>query len=102
MDLTGPEGLTFYDVARAIGDLRGKPVTYVPISRDAAESAMRQQGMPDWSATALAEIQALFSTGAYGDARPDAERLLGHPLKTFEDFARDHINLFAPSTAPEA
>ena len=99
VDLTGPEGLTFHDVARIIGDERGKPVTYVPITAEAAENAMKEQGMPDWSAHALAEIQALFGSGAYADVLPDSERLLGRKPRTFAQFVRDHVSAFAPVTA---
>ncbi len=93
-DLTGPESLTFHDVARIIGDERGKAVTYVPITPEAAEAAMREQGMPEWSARALAEIQALFGTGAYADVLPDAEQLLGRKPRSFTEFVRDHIEAF--------
>jgi len=93
-DLTGPESLTLNDVARIIGEVRGKPVTYAPITPEAAEDAMKSQGMPDWSAKALAEIQALFAIGAYADVLPDAETLLGHKPRTFEDFVRDHAEQF--------
>ena len=94
-DLTGPESLTFHDVARIIGDERGRPVSYIPITREAAESAMKEQGMPDWSAHALAEIQALFGTGAYADVLPDADNLLGRKPRTFAQFVRDHVAMFA-------
>ena len=93
-DLTGPEGLTFHDVARIIGEARGKPVTYVPITREAAESAMKEQGMPDWAANALGEIQELFGSGAYANVLPDSGRLLGRKPRTFEQFARDFVSAF--------
>ncbi len=96
-DLTGPESLTFHDVARIIGEVRGKPVTFVPIPQEVAENAMREQGMPDWSAHALAEIQALFGTGAYADVLPDAERLLGRKPRTFAQFVQDHVRAFSIS-----
>ena len=97
-DLTGPESLTFNDVARIIGDARGQPVSYIPISQEAAESAMQEQGMPDWDAHALAEIQALFGSGAYADVLPDAERLLGRKPRTFAEFAQDFVGAFVPAT----
>ncbi len=97
-DLTGPESLTFHDVSRIIGDLRGKAVTYVPVTQAAAEAAMKEQGMPEWSAHALAEIQALFGTGAYADVLPDAERLLGRKPRSFTEFVRDHIEVFTPNS----
>ena len=96
-DLTGPESLTFHDVARIIGDVRGKPVTYVPITREAAESAMKEQGMPDWSANALGEIQALFGSGAYAGVLPDSERLLNRKPRNFEQFTRDFVGMFKPA-----
>ena len=93
-DLTGPEGLSFHDVARIIGEERGRPVSYVPVTREDAEQAMLQQGMPAWSARALAEIQALFGTGAYADVLPDTERLLGRKPIAFREFVRDHVAAF--------
>lgn len=93
-DLTGPESLSFHDVARIIAEVRGAPVEYVPITSEAAEQAMRDQGMPDWSAHSLAEIQALFATGLYAQVTEDAERLLGRAPRSFRDFATDHKDAF--------
>lgn len=93
-DLTGPQSLTFHDVAQIIGRLRGRPVSYVPISPEVAERSMKEQGLPDWAAHALAEIQALFGTGAYADVLPDTARLLGRSPRNFEAFAQDHLSHF--------
>ncbi|MBO9410794.1 MULTISPECIES: SDR family oxidoreductase [unclassified Ruegeria] len=93
-DLTGPESITFHDVARIIADVRGAPVEYVPITPEAAEQAMRDQGMPEWSAHSLAEIQALFATGQYAQVTEDAERLLARAPRSFRDFATDHKGAF--------
>ncbi len=98
-DLTGPESLSFHDVARIIGEVRGKAVTYVPVTPEAAETAMKEQGMSDWEAHALAEIQALFGTGAYAEVLPDAEGLLGRKPRAFAEFARDYADAFSPATA---
>lgn len=93
-ELTGPESLDFHEVATIIGDVRGKPVTYVPVTVAAAEAAMKEQGMPEWSAKVLAEIQGVFSTGAYAAVLPDAERLLGRKPRTFREFVEDNVKLF--------
>lgn len=93
-DLTGPEALTFHDVARILTEKFGGEVTYVPVTTEAAEAAMKEQGMPAWSAHALAEIQDLFATGAYGDPLPDAERLLSRKLRSFRTFAKDYVGEF--------
>lgn len=93
-DLTGPESLSFNEVANIIGDVRGKPVTYIPIAQEAAEAAMKEQGMPEWSAHVLAEISAVFGTGVAAEVLPDAERLLGRKPTTFRQFVEDHAAVF--------
>lgn len=93
-DLTGPEALTFHDVARILSEVRGEPVVYQPITAEEAETAYRQAGLPAWNAHALAEIQDLFATGAYKTVLPDAERLLGRNLRTFREFAADHAEVW--------
>lgn len=91
-DLTGPESLSFHDVAQIIGAVRGKPVEYVPVTSQAMEATLKSGGMPDWNARALAEIQALFATGDYANVLPDAERLLGSKPRTFRQFAEDYAD----------
>ncbi|WP_299404781.1 SDR family oxidoreductase [uncultured Roseobacter sp.] len=93
-DLTGPESLSFHDIADILSAVRGAPVNYTPITPDQMEAALKEAGMPEWSAHALAEIQALFATGAYSDVLPDAERLLGRPPRSFRQFAEDHAELW--------
>ncbi|WP_299869708.1 SDR family oxidoreductase [uncultured Hoeflea sp.] len=98
-DLTGPESLNFHDVARIIGDVRGDAVEYIPVTPEQMEAALRKMGLPAWSAHALAEIQALFATGAYSDPLPDAERLLGRAPTPFRQFAQDHVDAWRASPA---
>lgn len=93
-DLTGPESLSFNDVAAIIGEERGEPVSFVPVPQEVAEQAMLQQGMDAWSARALAEIQALFGTGAYADVLPDTEQLLKRTPTSFRQFVRDYKPAF--------
>jgi uncharacterized protein YbjT (DUF2867 family) len=93
-DLTGPESLGFADVAEILGDVVGARVEYVPVPVEAAEAAMRAAGMPAWDAHVLAEIQALFATGAYAEVKSDLPKLLGRAPRSFMDFARDHAEVF--------
>ena len=88
-DLTGPESLSFAEVAATLSEVLGKPVSYVAIPVEAAEQAMKDMGMPEWNAHALAEIQGVFATGKYADTTDDLEQILGHPGRTFRQFAED-------------
>lgn len=94
-DLTGPESLSFHDVAVVLSDEIDAPVTYHPVSSDAARQAMIANGMPIWDAEVLAEIQALFATGAYAEVKPDVTELIAHPARSFRQFASDYRAAFA-------
>lgn len=93
-DLTGPGSLNFTEVAAANAVVIGAPVEYIPVSAEAAEQALLPAGMPAWDAHVLAEIQALFGSGAYAHVKPDLAHLLGRQPRTFADFARDHAVAF--------
>lgn len=93
-ELTGPESLSFYDVAAQLTEVTGKQVTYIPVPVDAAKQAMLYQGMPEWNAHVLAEIQELFATGKYDYVTNDLEALLGRKPTDFRQFAIDHSGAF--------
>ena len=94
-DITGPESISYFDVAATLSEVLGRTVTYVPVPEEAAKAAMLETGMPEWDAQALAEIQALFATGTYAEVTPDLEQLLGRRPRSFADFARDYANVFS-------
>lgn len=92
--LTGPESLGFDEIAGKIGRAIGKPVTYVPISTDAAEQGMKASGMPEALAHDIAEFFGAVATGAYAGTTGDVERLLGRPPATYDQFIARHAALF--------
>lgn len=93
-NLTGPEALNYFDIARQLSEACGKPVSYVPVSRESSETAMREAGMPDWHAGAIGELQSHFAIGHHGQVTPDLESVLKRPPNTFEQFARDYCAAF--------
>ncbi len=92
--LTGPESLGFHEIAAKIGRAIGKPVTYVPISTEAAAQGMQASGMPEWLAHNIAEFFGSVATGAYAGTTGDVERLLGRPAATFDQFIARNAALF--------
>lgn len=94
-DLTGPEAITFHQVAAALGDAIGKPVTYVSVPPEAALGAMLQAGMPEWNAKAVNELYGVFAAGKAAQVTGDVERLSGHPATPFARFAKDFAGAFA-------
>jgi uncharacterized protein YbjT (DUF2867 family) len=92
--LTGPESLSFRDVANKIAAAIGKPVQYVAVPSVAAEQSMLESGMPEWMAHTLVEFYGAVATGAFADTTDNIERLLGRPATRFDDFILRHAALF--------
>jgi uncharacterized protein YbjT (DUF2867 family) len=93
-ELTGPESLSYADLARILTEVLGKPVQYVDVPPEAAEAAMRQAGMPEWNAHAVTELFGRFATGAFAKTTDTVARLLGRPPIPFAQFAREHAGSF--------
>jgi len=88
-DITGPELLSYHDVARILSDVCGNPVKYQDIGRDAARQAMLGMGMPDWLADALNELMDQMRTGEYAVVSNSVRDVTKRPPIKFANFARD-------------
>lgn len=99
--LTGGEAVGFADLAAALTDATGKPVTYRPISMEEARSRMQGRGLPaDLIDASLALYAYQKAGGPTAKVSDSVERILGRPPRTIRDFARDHADQFsAPARA---
>jgi uncharacterized protein YbjT (DUF2867 family) len=87
---------TYTQFAEVFSQVLGRKITYVGVTAEQAEQAMKARGMPDWLVTHLVTIaklgvQGAFSTENTGAMRDIAKRA---PL-TARQFIEDHKGLFA-------
>jgi len=94
--LTGPEAISYAEVARELSTATGRDVEYVDIPADEAERAMIQAGLPAFAAEQIATIFALARDGAAQTTTATVEALIGRRPHDFASFARDCAHLFAP------
>ena len=92
--LTGPQAVSFHDVANALSGALGKPVTYINVPNEALVQAMTEMGYPEWTAQGLAELMDGFKDGFAKETTNNVERLTGHPARSVETFARDFAGFF--------
>jgi uncharacterized protein YbjT (DUF2867 family) len=92
--LTGPEAVTFADIARILGDVTGRRIRYVPVSYDAAKQGMVQAGMPEWLADDLIRLMKSWEEGRGGIVSGEGERLTGRKPSSVREFFRKHRSLF--------
>jgi uncharacterized protein YbjT (DUF2867 family) len=93
--LTGPESLTYSDVARLLSEAVGKPIRYEPLAAEDALNIMVNLGMPEPIARSAVEIHLSFSNGAFTPVTNAVHSLLGRPPRPFSAFARDYVSAFS-------
>jgi uncharacterized protein YbjT (DUF2867 family) len=94
-ELTGPEDLSFYDMARGIGAAIGRDVKYVPVSDDQARQSLLGAGIPAWNVEGMLELMKATRDGWMAGVTSEVERLTAHPARTFAAFARENAAAFA-------
>jgi uncharacterized protein YbjT (DUF2867 family) len=100
-DITGPEVLSFYDLAACLAVVTGRRVTYVDVPPREAEKAMVAAGMPAWMADAWVGLYGIFAAGHASATTRTVEDITGAPARTFAAFAREHAAAFtAARTRP--
>jgi uncharacterized protein YbjT (DUF2867 family) len=92
--LTGPEVVTYFDVARLLSEATGKPIVYETLSEDDAVKELIESGVSEPVARSRVEIHRSFSTGACAEVTGDAYKLLQRTPRSFAEFARDNAFLF--------
>lgn len=92
--LTGPEAISLHDAADAFSDVLDKDVNYVPVPHEAALESRLDMGFPEWIARGYGELMEGFIEGFADRAHRGVEKLTGRPPRSFEQFARDHQQIF--------
>ena len=78
--LTGPAGVTFKDVARAIG------TRYVDVPLRLAAAALRRRGASAFEIDHALRMASYFASGADGAPTDAVRRLTGRPARTLQQF----------------
>lgn len=91
LHLTGPEALTFDEVARRVSAAVGHEVAYRPVDnadwlRGAVEAGLRED-----FAAGLAEGFRLYAERPSAEVTGDVERILGRPARTLDAYLRDEL-----------
>ena len=90
-EITGPQALTYAEVAGILSATLGKTVGYVDVTPETARSSMVAAGLAPWLADAFVELYGIYRAG-YGAAvlAGPIQTVTGKPARTLEEFAADH------------
>jgi len=94
--VTGPEAITYTQVAAELSTAVGRVVEFVDVPGEGAKEALTAAGVPAFVAEQLVKIFEMLRQGAAEHVTDWVELLTGSPPRSFGAFARDHAQLFAP------
>jgi uncharacterized protein YbjT (DUF2867 family) len=92
--ITGPEALTYFDVADKLSAAIGKKVAYVDVPLEAAKQAILDTGAPAWFAEGQAEQFRFRWQGKQSRVTSTIADVAGMKPTSFEDFAREYASYF--------
>jgi uncharacterized protein YbjT (DUF2867 family) len=88
-DVTGPEALSYTDVAAKLTSVLGRRISYVGASDDAVRQALLGAGLTTWFAGALVGLYQDYrrsGTGGYAaQVTETVQRLTGRPARSLDD-----------------
>jgi NAD(P)H dehydrogenase (quinone) len=99
--LTGPEALSWTDVARAMSSVTGRTITYDAVSMQARRHQLESAGVAEWRVDLLLGIDELNRHSIYSIPNDAVGELAGHPAHNIEDFLRRHQAVITPPVNDE-
>jgi len=93
--LTGPEALTFTEMAQHLSSAVGRTITFVDVPHESMRAALAELGFPAWQADGLIEEFAMYRRGEAAEIESGVREALARDSRSFDEFARDHSSLFA-------
>lgn len=93
-ELTGPELLSFGDMALVLTKVIGRPVRHVEISETEQGEIFARMGAPKYAVDGLMETYSLVRAGRFAYLTQDVEQVTGRKPRSFETWVRQHIAAF--------
>jgi uncharacterized protein YbjT (DUF2867 family) len=89
LELSGPESLSFQEVAKVLSDVTGRNIAYVAVTPETVKETMLTMGADEWMSALMRDYALAYSEG-WGDFVTDnVERLTGHAPRSIDQFVRE-------------
>ena len=93
--LTGPEALTFGEMADGLSQAVGRTISFVDVPPEAMRGALDGLGFPAWQADGLLEEFEMYRRGEAAGIESGVTEALGRSPRPLEEFARGYAALFS-------
>ncbi|MFD8584601.1 SDR family oxidoreductase [Streptomyces californicus] len=85
-DLTGPEAFTLAEAAEELSRVTGRPIVYVPETREEAYASRAGYGAPEWEVAGWVTSYEAIANGELAAVSDAVPTLTGRPATSFADF----------------
>src|SRR5918999_1384261 len=87
--LTGPEALTYEDMADQLSRALGRVIRHVNLPPADLKAGMLAEGMPESITDRMLDLESYFREGRASTITDDVKRVIGREPKRFADYVRD-------------
>jgi uncharacterized protein YbjT (DUF2867 family) len=92
--LTGPQAVTYEQVARHLSTATGRQIGYADVPPEAALMGLTEAGVPPFAAQEIVNAYAALRRGDQERTTNAVRALTGREARTLRDFAADHATAF--------
>ena len=92
--ITGPEAISYNQVAEILSDVLGKKISHVNMSEEDARKGLKEAGVPDLMINGSIAADRITKEGLGSGVLPTVEEVTGKKPRSFEQFARDYAEAF--------
>jgi uncharacterized protein YbjT (DUF2867 family) len=96
--LTGPQPLSFDEVAEIVSRQSGMPIRHVRVAPDDVRHALERGGIEGWFAEDMAKLHGMLAAGYEQLVTDDVRAVTGTAPGTLAEFATDFAHQFTNST----
>lgn len=93
-EITGPEALSFADIATILSETTDQKISYVDIQPDMARDGMIARGMSPWMASSLVDLMLVFAKGHASKVTDTVKKVTGSEARSFSQFAEAYAAMF--------
>ncbi|WP_207513943.1 SDR family oxidoreductase [Longitalea luteola] len=94
-NITGGESLTHYEMAAIFSAELGRNISFIDVSSQQMEGALRAAGFPEWQLMGLIEDYAHYARGEAAAVYDTVKAVTGSQPVSFRQFVHDHQALFS-------
>jgi uncharacterized protein YbjT (DUF2867 family) len=95
--LTGPEALSYDDLAKELSKVLGRPITHISLSPGDLKNRMLAEGMPEGIADRMLDLERYFREDQASRITNDIKQVTGRDPRRFAQYARDCASSLQPA-----